>query len=122
MINDLEINLQMKFVESALSGSTHEFEILLSYDRPKQWDFEYVSYPIYFYLITQLFDITYEPNANKVLITKHGKENSATVIFNLKAKHLNKKGNVIVQVKNSFGVVCHIAKFMTEVYTPNLYD
>ena len=122
MINDLKINLQMKFVHSALSGSTHEFEILLSYDKPEEWDFEYVSYPIYFYLITKLFDITYEPNANRILITKHGKENCARIIFNLKAKHLNKKENIIVQVKNSFGLVCHRTRFMTEVYTPNLYD
>ena len=122
MINDLKINLQMKFVHSALSGSTHEFEILLSYDKPEEWDFEYVSYPIYFYLITKLFDITYKPNANIILITKHGKENSARITFNLKAKHLNKKENIIVQVKNSFGLVCHKTKFITEVYTSNLYD
>ena len=73
-------------------------------------------------LITRLFNLTWEPNANKFLITKHGKENCARVIFNLKAKHTNKKENIIVQIKNSFGVTCHAIKFMTEVYTPNLYD
>ena len=122
MINDLKINLEMRFVESALSGSTHKFEVLLNYEKPDEWNFEYVSYPIYFYLITKLFDITYEPNANRIFITKHGKENSARIIFNLKAKHLNQKGNIIVQVKNSFSLVCHRTRFMTEVYTPNLYD
>ena len=122
MINDLKINLEMRFVESALSGSTHKFEVLLNYEKPDEWNFEYVSYPIYFYLITRLFYVTWEPNANKFLITKHGKENCAKVIFNLKAKHTNKKENIIVQIKNSFGVTCHAMKFMTEVYTPNLYD
>ena len=121
-MKDFKINVELKFVESALSGSHHKFEILLTYKRPKVWDFEYISYPIYFYLVTKLFYVTWEPNANQILITKHGKEDYAKVRFNLKAKHINKKENIKIKVKNSFGIVCHTMKFKTEVYTKNCYN
>lgn len=95
MINDLKINLEMRFVESVLFGSIYKFEVLFNYEKFDEWNFEYVLYLIYFYLIIRLFYVIWEFNVNKILIIKYGKENCVRVIFNLKVKYINKKENII---------------------------